>query len=93
MCNCINEKRELLKTLPERNEEYKDSEIIDVTIGPSSFFFIGGKVIEETTSDVTLVVRYKNKKGEYKEKKKKTGFTHAYCPWCGKPYKESKENE
>lgn len=88
MCKCLREKRELLKTLPERNEDYKDKEILDVEIGPSSFFWNNSNIREETTSEVTLVVRYKNKKGEIKEKKQKTGLTHAYCPWCGELYRE-----
>lgn len=88
MCKCLREKRELLKTLPERNEDYKDKEILDVEIGPASFFWSNKNIREETTSSVILTVRYKNKKGEIKEKKQKTGLTHAYCPWCGKAYRE-----
>jgi hypothetical protein len=93
MCKCLREKRELLKTLPERNEGYKDKEILDVEIGPASFFWSNSKIREETTSEVTLTVRYKNKKGEIKEKKQKTGLTHAYCPFCGKAYKEELSDE
>lgn len=93
MCNCLKEKREILKNLPEINDNYKDKEILDAEIGPTSFFWSNSNMREETTSDVTLVVRYKNKKSEIKEKKEKTGFTHTYCPWCGKAYKEEEINE
>lgn len=93
MCNCLKEKEEHIREFLSKSDKHEDKKIKNIDIGPTSFFLKDNKIIHETVSDVTITVEYKNKKGELKEKKEKTGLTHAYCPWCGKPYKEAKENE
>ncbi|WP_300384719.1 hypothetical protein [Clostridium sp.] len=92
MCNCLKEKEELLRESLAKSDNYKDKKIKDIDIGPMGFFLKGNKIVSETVSDVNITLEYKNKKGELKEKKVKTGLTHAYCPWCGKSYREAKEN-
>lgn len=93
MCDCINQIQEDFKKLPEKNKDYEGKEIERVEFLSGAFIFEGNKVVLETVSEIKLHMKYKNKKGEIKEKKQKTGLTHAYCPFCGKAYKEELNNE
>lgn len=90
-CNCIHECKDRLKELPQNNENYKGTEIVNVSIGSCVLMMHGSKMELETYSEVELQIKYTNKKGEEKTKKKKASLSHSYCPWCGKPY--SKEGE
>lgn len=93
MCNCIREIEENFKKLPESNEDYRDKEIEKVEFLSGAFMFEGNRVVLETVSEIRLTTKYKNNKGELKEKKVKANVSHKYCPFCGKAYKESELSE
>ena len=81
MCKCLeNLKKELKEQLPEKNKDFKDKEITNVSFDNEVFYFSGKT---DLVVPFTAEYLYTNKKGETKTKKKKLNMKTDNCPFCG----------